>query len=288
VGEPALRALRAAGINRLSLGVQSFDEKMLALLSRVHCAADARRAVRAARRAGIDNVSLDLIYGLPGQTLPAWEADVRAALALAPAHLSLYALTVEEDTPLAGWIDAGRLPPPDDDLAADMYERAEELLAAAGFCHYEISNWALPGRASAHNTVYWRNEPYLGLGAAAHSWWEGVRRANVRHPADYVRALRAGHSPVAETEQIDQALEMGETMMMGLRLLKEGVSLARFEARFGTPLVTVYRAEIEDLVARGLLARVPEQAPQRVRLTARGRLLGNQVFAAFLPSGGSR
>jgi oxygen-independent coproporphyrinogen-3 oxidase len=282
VTEATLRTLRAAGVNRLSLGVQSFDDRMLDLLGRVHDAADARGAVHAARSAGLEDVNLDLIYGLPGQTLSSWQEDVREALVLAPTHLSLYALTVEAGTPLASWIEAGALPPPDEDLSAEMYEWAEAALEAAGFVHYEISNWALPGRACRHNLVYWRNEPYLGLGAGAHSWWDGLRRANLPDPQVYVDAIRAGRAPVADQEPIDRALEMGETMMMGLRLLEEGVAMARFEARFGVPMEAVYGAEIDRLVARGLLARVPADAPRRIRLTVRGHLLGNQVFAAFL------
>jgi oxygen-independent coproporphyrinogen-3 oxidase len=231
----------------------------------------------------MEDVSLDLIYGLPRQTLSGWQEDVRAALALAPTHLSLYALTVEAGTPLASWIDAGALPAPDEDLAAEMYEWAEASLAAAGFHHYEISNWALPGRASRHNLGYWRNEPYLGLGAGAHSWWDGLRRANWSDPQAYLEAVREGREPVGEQETIGRALEMGETMMMGLRLIEEGVSLARFEARFGLSLEAVYGAEIADLVERGLLERARTGATERLRLTERGRLLGNQVFAAFLP-----
>ncbi|MBN1641412.1 MAG: radical SAM family heme chaperone HemW [Anaerolineae bacterium] len=283
VSQATLRALRAAGVNRLSLGVQSFHDHVLGLLGRVHDAAEARDAVRAARDAGIENLSLDLMFGLPGQTMSGWREDVRQALALAPAHLSLYALTVEAGTPLAAWIDAGTLPAPDEDLAAEMYEWAEGALGQAGLVHYEISNWALPGCACRHNLVYWRNEPYLGLGAGAHSWWDGVRRANLPDPRAYVDAIRAGRAPVAEQERIDRALEMGETMMMGLRLLEEGVSMARFEARYGLPLEEVYGAEIAHLVARGLLERAPAGAPERIRLTERGHLLGNQVFAAFLP-----
>jgi oxygen-independent coproporphyrinogen-3 oxidase len=203
---------------------------------------------------------------------------VRGALEHTPEHLSLYALTVEGGTPLAARIDAGELPSPDDDLAAEMYEWAAEMLGHAGYAHYEISNWALPGYACRHNLTYWRNEPYLGLGAGAHSWWGNRRWADLPSPEDYVASLCAGRLPVAGEEAIDPRLNMGETMMMGLRLLEEGVSFARFERRFGVPMDGVYGAEIAGLVERGLLERTPE----RVRLTPRGYLLGNQVFAQFL------
>jgi len=279
VDAASLRQLREAGVCRLSLGVQSFDDEMLHTLGRIHTAGDARQAVYDARGAGFDNLSLDLIFGLPGQTMGQWQESVRQALALSPEHLSLYALTVEDDTPFAASIEGGELPAPDEDMAADMYTWAEAALAEAGLIHYEISNWALPGYACQHNLVYWRNEPYVGLGAAAHSWYGGTRRANVRLPRDYISALEKGQDPVAEEEEIDRALEMGETMMMGLRLLAEGVSFARFVGRFGVSMDDVYGSQIEGLVSRGLL----EQMPDRIRLSQRGHLLGNQVFAEFLP-----
>ncbi|GAG27108.1 unnamed protein product, partial [marine sediment metagenome] len=166
---PYLEGLRSLGVNRLSLGVQSFHDDELATLGRIHTAAQAREAYHTARLAGFDNVNLDLIYDLPRQTMTAWQYTVREAVALRPDHLSLYALTLEEGTPLADDVARGRLPPPDADLAADMYLWAEDALAAAGYQHYEISNWALPDRECRHNLAYWLNEPYLGLGAGAHS-----------------------------------------------------------------------------------------------------------------------
>ncbi|MBL7200803.1 MAG: radical SAM family heme chaperone HemW [Anaerolineae bacterium] len=280
VDRGGLRALLGSGVNRLSLGVQSFDDRLLRLLGRIHTAREARTAANDARQAGFENLSLDLMLGLPRQTMESWQESVWRALELGPGHLSLYALAVEEGTPLAARIEAGHLPPPDDDLAADMYEWAEDTLARAGYVHYEISNWALPGHACRHNLTYWRNEPYLGLGAGAHSWWNGRRWANHPAPEAYVASLQAGRPPEAEGEAIDRRLELGETMMMGLRLLEEGVSFARFQRRFGVPMDDVYAAETADLVERGLLERTTD----RVRLTRRGHLLGNQVFVRFLGS----
>jgi oxygen-independent coproporphyrinogen-3 oxidase len=274
----ALVCLRQAGITRLSLGVQSFDDALLRILERIHSAAEARTAVRDARAAGFANLNLDLMFGLPGQTLRHWQDGVRQAVELGPEHLSLYALTVETGTPLAAYIKEGTLPAPDDDLAAEMYEWAEQELGQAGYVHYEISNWARLGYACQHNLVYWHNLPYIGLGAGAHSWWKGRRWANLGHPADYIRALDAGRLPIAAEEEIEPKIEMGETMMMGLRLLEEGVSLAGFQQRFGTPLDAVYARPIASLIERGLLERLPD----RVRLTQRGHLLGNQVFVEFL------
>jgi len=293
-------AIRVAGVNRLSLGVQSFDDGELALLGRIHTAAQAKAAYRDARAAGLDNVSLDLIYGLPGQSLRTWEQSLARAVALRPDHLSLYALEVHEDTLLGRRIGRGDLSTPDDDQAAAMYEHAEEVLAGAGFAHYEISNWARfvgAGLASAqvgdregsplrydasicrHNLAYWRNEPYLGLGAAAHSWHDGERWWNVADPAAYIARVAAGRSPVAERQAIDQPTEMAETMFMGLRLVEEGVAFARFQARFGVDARDVYRQELRELQEVGLIA---VQGDERVRLTRRGRLLGNEVFYRFV------
>jgi oxygen-independent coproporphyrinogen-3 oxidase len=278
VDKAYLASMLQAGVNRLSLGVQSLNDRLLRLLGRVHTAQEAIEGVRDARAAGFENLNLDLMLGLPRQSLVDWQESVWRALDWAPEHLSLYALTVEDGTPLAERIQCGALPAPDDDLAADMYEWAEETLAKAGYVHYEISNWARPGFACRHNLIYWRNEPYLGLGAAAHSWASGRRRSNVRHPADYVEAIRDGRAPVAEVETIDPSLEKAETMMMGLRLLQEGVSFDRFERRFGVSMLGIYGAEIAGAVDDGLL----ECTADRVRLTRRGALLGNRVFLRFV------
>ncbi len=296
---PYLEALRAAGVNRLSLGVQARHAATLHLLGRIHTWEEAEASVAMARAADFTNLSLDAMFGLPGQTLAEWDETLAALLALAPEHLSLYALTLEEGTPLAARVAAGDLPAPDAELSAAMYELAQTRLAAAGFWHYEISNWARghhqpptlwpyppTGRTEAigpwvarHNLTYWRNAPWLGLGAGAHSWYAGRRWANLAHPRDYIEAVRAGANPRAEEESISPALEMGETMMLGLRLA-EGVSATRFAARFGRALTDVYADELAPLLRHGLL----EWQDDHLRLTARALLVGNQVFAAFLPA----
>jgi len=288
-----LDGLRRLGFNRLSLGVQSFQDDDLRLLGRVHSASEAREAHRAARRAGFENVNLDLIYGLPGQPLAAWQRTLAEAIALRPEHLSLYALTLEEGTPLAADVAHGRLPAPDPDLAADMYLWAGEALAAAGYQQYEISNWALSGRRCRHNLVYWRNQPYLGLGAGAHSCLGGFRFAAVRDPSRYVRdVIASGAEPRANglspflaglrhletVEETTPARAIAETAILGLRLV-EGVSLAAFRRRFGVGLPSVYGPAVAELTALGLL----ERANGRVRLTPKGRLLGNEAFVRFLP-----
>jgi oxygen-independent coproporphyrinogen-3 oxidase len=277
VDAAGLAGLRQLGVNRLSLGVQSAQPDELALLGRLHSFQQAAQAVTLARRAGFDNLSLDLIYGLPEQSVGDWQATLEAALALFPDHLSAYCLTVEEGTPLAEGVAAGRVPEPDPDLAAEMYELAEVALEQAGFGHYEISNWARTGRECRHNLVYWRDGAYLGFGAGAHSHRAGRRWWNVRAPAAYIARVGAGESPQAGGERLGREQAMGELMMMGLRL-REGVSDARFRGRFGQGLGEVYGPELAELAEEGLIAWDGERA----RLTPRGRLLGNRVFGRFL------
>lgn len=275
-----LSGLRELGVNRLSLGVQSLDDAELRLLGRIHSAAQAVEAFQAARQAGLENVNLDLIYGLPGQSLAAWQASLSRALELGPEHLSLYALSLEECTPLAGRVLRGELPAPDPDLAAEMYDWAEAACAAAGYEHYEISNWAREPRLRCrHNLATWRNEPYLGVGAGAHSWAGGRRWWNVARPAEYAARLMAGASPVDGAEEIPTGLEMAETAILGLRLLEEGLSLVRFRLRFGVDPRRQYAAELDELLALGLV----ELDAERLRLTQRGHLLANQAFYRFLP-----
>ncbi|MGC9334788.1 MAG: radical SAM family heme chaperone HemW [Anaerolineae bacterium] len=280
VDGPMLSGLLTLGVNRLSLGVQSFVDSELRLLGRIHTAAEAVDAYCAARRAGFRNINLDLIFGLPGQVLVSWQLSLARALELAPEHLSLYALSVEPGTPLAASIARGELPNPDPDLAADMYELAAEACAGAGYLHYEISNWAQQSDfCCQHNLMYWRNEAYVGVGAGAHSWTEGQRWANVAPPLLYTDLVLQGDSAVVSRAIIPVELEMGETMMMGLRLLDEGVGFRRFHQRFGTDLRERYAVEIDELQRLGLV----QVSDDRIRLSPRGRLLGNQVFCRFLP-----
>lgn len=285
VDERYWAGLRAAGVNRVSLGVQSFQPSGLRALDRDHDAATAIGAVASARRAGIENVSLDLIFGWAGQTAAAWEADLAQAVALAPRHLSLYALTIEERTALAADIARGRVPAPDDDRQADLYEIAAATLDRAGYDGYEISNWALrPGAGepawrhrSRHNSLYWRNGEYLGFGVGAHSHFRGRRFGNGHLVRRYIAAVADGtHAPASE-ETIAPATAMAETMMLGLRLA-EGVFRAAFRARHGRDLDGVYGPQLAELVALGLL----HDAGDAVRLTPRGRLVANEVLVRFL------
>jgi len=270
-----LESLLHLGVGRLSLGVQSLHDDELQLLGRVHTSAQARAAYEMARQAGF-NVNLDLIYAFPGQTLERWRSTLERAIALGPEHLSLYPLSLEEGTPLWGRVERGELRAPDDDLAAEMYLLAQELLE--GYRHYEISNWTRPGYESRHNLTYWRNEGYLGFGAGAHSYYGGRRFWNVAWPEEYIRRLKAGQSATEGEEVIETALEMAETLFMGLRL-SEGVEFEGFKRRFGRDLSSLYGPQLGELVISGLL----EVNGRGIRLTPRGRLLGNEVFERFLP-----
>jgi oxygen-independent coproporphyrinogen-3 oxidase len=290
VGREYLTALRDLGINRLSIGVQSFDDRQLRLLDRIHDAGQATAAFRAARAAGFDNVNLDLMFGLQAQDLDGWQRNLRRACELGPEHLSLYALTVEPGTKLAGQIARGSVPEPDADLQADMYEAAQDAMASAGYLQYEISNWAKPGRECRHNLIYWRNQPYLGLGAGAHSCFLGRRFAMVRAPGAYIERVvgsvpltgwgspLAGFQHVVDEQVLDRATDASDTLILGLRL-NEGVDIAAFERRFGLALQQAAGSQLDQLCGYGLL----ERAGGRLRLTQRGRLLSNEVFVRLLP-----
>ena len=295
----SLRGLRRVGFNRISFGVQSFHADELRLLERIHDPFDVLEAVRWARQAEFENLNLDLIYGLPEQTIARWQASLRHAVELVPEHLSLYALTVERGTPFGRWAARGLLPMPDPDLAADMYEWASEYLAGQGYEQYEISNWSKPGFQCLHNLQYWRNQPYLGFGAGAHGCANGLRIANVLRIKNYIEHLSPLHpfplppdlffplSPATVTQtRLTPYIEMQETMLLGLRLTQEGMSPQVFHARFGQELGSVFGKQIDELVQLGLLvwAQTSEvfETSEVLRLTPRGRLLGNQVFMRFV------
>ena len=291
--EEHLAGLRAQGINRLSIGVQSLHDDELRMLDRLHSAERAMEAVAAARAAGFDNVSLDLIFGLIEQPLGRWQETLERALTLRPEHLSCYALGVEPGTPLHYRVARGELPEPDPDIAAAQYEWTRERLARADYRHYEISNWARPGSECRHNLTYWRNRSYLGVGPGAHSYLDSFRFWNLKSPREYVRLLQEGLTstasvdslsaevlgdvPVVEdVERIDRRLEMAETLMMGLRL-DTGIRIDDFAERFGVTPDQAYGETIEELSSIGLL----EGIDGRLRLTPPGRMLGNEVFARF-------
>ena len=287
VDQSRFETLRHLGVNRLSMGVQSFDADELRFLGRIHTGREAIQAFRLARKVGFDNINLDFMFGLPEQKLQTWTHTLEQAIDLSPEHISLYSLTVEPDTPLASWVARGQISEPDPDLAADLYDIACERLSDVGYHQYEISNWArgpigedgLPGYACQHNLVYWRNGSYLGFGPGAHSSYAGRRWSILRTVGDYIQAVAANASLLDYQEDIPKALEMGETMMLGLRLVEVGVERSVFRQRFGVDVTQIYPEELERLQVAGLL----EVTPERVRLTPQAKLLGNEVFAAFLP-----
>lgn len=272
-----LSLLRAGGVNRLSLGVQTFDDALLRRIGRIHTAAQARAAVRQARAAGFQNISLDLIYGLPGQTLAGLEMSVQQAFALAPQHISIYGLQVEEGTAFARAQAAGRLALPSDEESEAMYDYMTTALPVAGYARYEISNFARPGFESRHNLGYWQDVPYLGVGAAAHSYLDGQRYENPRGIEEYLAALRESGRARREEEPLTRATSMEEFAFLALRTAR-GIDRARFAARFGCELASVYADAIARMRARGFL----EEDAQGVRLTPLGMKYGNWVFEAFL------
>jgi oxygen-independent coproporphyrinogen III oxidase len=287
VDEAYLTALRGLGVNRLCIGVQSLDDSELRVLDRIHDARSAVQAYEAARAAGFENVNLDLIFGLAGQTPASWEATLRRAIALGPEHLSLYALTIEEGTPLAAQIARGIAPEPDGDVQAAMYELTQDVMAAAGYEHYEISNWCRPGFECRHNLVYWRDGEWLGLGPGAHSHLDGRRFAVVRSPASYIEKALQSPRPgttigermpqVAFEETPDAATARADAAMLALRL-SVGLDEGRFAKRFGLTPDEAFGDALEESEGLGLV----ERRGGVTRLTRPGRLLSNEVFVRLL------
>ena len=293
--EAACVGILKQGVNRLSIGVQSLDNDLLNLLGRRHQASEAVEAFQSARQAGFDNVNLDLMYGLPNQSMKQWQKTLISLIELTPEHISLYALTIEEGTPMHRWATEGKIPEPDSDLAADMYQHAREVLAEAGYHHYEISNWSLPDRACEHNLVYWENGPYLGVGPGAHSRLGDYRFWTVLSPRDYnTKAATwadSGSWPLADLvetalqgiptlggwEHLSLETTCSETMFLGLRLL-DGLNLSEASAIAGTDLAKKFQTPIQECLNLGLL----EQDGDCLKLTMQTYLVANQAFTRFL------
>ena len=316
-----LLELHSIGINRISFGVQSANMEELRMLERTHNFFDVIQAVTSARKAGFGNLNLDLIYGLPEQTLQTWQTSLQRILDLHPEHISAYALTLEHGTPFGRWSAKGLMPLPDPDLAAEMYEWASETLEENGYVNYEISNWGkhvesrkskvdsstfdfqplTPSFACQHNLQYWRSLPYLAFGAGAHGYVDGYRYSNVLRIKTYIERLNTDHrslitafplSPVTVNHH-KQTLQddMSEFMMTGLRLTQEGISESEFADRFGTSLREVYGKEIDELLKLGLIEWCESPSPsgrgargegETLRITKRACLLANQVFMRFV------
>jgi len=269
-----LAAYRSLGVSRASFGVQTFNDRDLKLLARGHDANDARKTHAMLRKAGFENLSFDLIAGLPDQTLDDWRRNLDEAVAMSPEHLSLYLLEIHEGTPLAEQLRSGRRPWPDEDLAAVMYEVMCDKLAAAGYEQYEISNFARAGHESRHNNKYWQLEPVYGFGVSAHSFNGIERYANERDTNRYVELIETGSAAEVSRETIDVVAEF---VFLGLRLNK-GISHSDFERKFGRSISEIFQTQLIDLQELGLITNDTES----IKLTPRGRLFSNEVFARFI------
>lgn len=269
-----LAGYRDLGVNRASFGIQTFDDRDLKLLARGHSAEDALKTFYLLREAGFENVSFDLIAGLPGQTLDGWQKNLEKAIGLGPDHISLYLLEVHSGTPLAAQIASGRRPLPDEDLAAEMYDLMCSMLDAAGYRQYEISNFARPGFESKHNLKYWKLEPVFGFGVSAHSFDGYSRYSNTRNTAEYIAEVERSGRPERIMEAADPARE---AIFLGLRL-NEGINVAEIRQCFGLDIFSAFYEDISRLADAGLL----EITNCRIRLTRRGMLYSNEVFSAFI------
>jgi oxygen-independent coproporphyrinogen-3 oxidase len=278
VTRPWLEAVRAAGVNRVSIGVQSFDDGALAFLGRLHSARQAEKAFDAARAAGFDQISLDIIYGLPGQTRTDLAADLRQAMALAPEHISCYLLTIESGTPLAAALRRKKFQPLPEALIAEMYLTVSETLTANGYLHYEISNFSRDAdNRSRHNLKYWRRVPYLGLGPSAHSCTGPERYWNVRNVSDYVERLTQGRSPRLTGENLTTRQHMMEALYLGLRL-EEGLDMDEFNREFTADFQALFRPVLAACQADGLLTATQG----RCRPTLRGMLFHETIVASLV------
>lgn len=277
VDREKLLLLQQAGVNRLSVGVQSFDDNCLQKIGRIHTAQEAADTIELAHNLGFDNISLDLIYGLPQQDREILTQSVERALTLPVQHISIYGLQLEEGTAFQRMADMGKLQLPTDELVETMHDYIVEKLPETGYQRYEISNYALPGYESKHNLSYWQDVDYLGLGSGAHSYWQGTRYENPRGIDDYISALEAGRLPANVEEQVDRQAHMEEYCFLGLRTAA-GIDKNLFQQKFGVDLFTVYGRTIEKLVAQDLL----QHTARGIALTPLGMKYGNQVFGEFL------
>ena len=273
-----LHSFRALGVNRASFGAQTFDDRELARLGRSHNTADTLNTFKDLRAAGFDNISFDLIAGLPGQSLERWQQNVQQALSLRPEHLSFYLLEVHAGTPLAEHIRRGIQPKPDEDLASVMYGFMLERAVAAGYEHYEISNLSLPGLASRHNTKYWTGDAYFGFGCSAHSYDGKNRRwSNDRDINRYLQTIENGTTPVVEEQLLTLQDIRSEAVFLGLRMMR-GIDAKRYQDMFGVDLQAEHKGDLARFLEAGLL----EIDGDLLRLTRAGALMSNEVFAAFV------
>ena len=272
-----LDRFRQAGVNRLSIGIQSFSDAMLKNIGRTHTAREGIKAFESARAAGFKNINLDLMYGLPGQDIVKWEKTLQQAVALAPEHISVYELTIEGDTPFAELVRRKRLDLPHEDVTLSMFEQARGILTENGYRHYEISNYARNGFACIHNINYWENGSYVGLGGGAVSCFSGVRIKSEENPVRFTQMIDTGRMPFKEAEFLPLCARFRETVIMGLRMTA-GVSNSRLEKRFGLTPQIYYGETLNRLLRQELL----EEGEGRLRLTLKGLLLANSVMAQLV------
>lgn len=272
-----LAVLKQAGVNRISLGAQAFQDDLLQTLGREHQGQDILTSAMLVRSEGIKNLSLDLMYGLPGQSLKDWQTTLEAAVNIQPQHLSCYSLILEEGTPFYTWEEQGLIEVPSDDLQSEMYDLARSFLIKHGYLHYEISNFAQVGFESKHNKLYWQNRPFVGLGSGSTGYLAGERYTNVADVGEYIKRIEIGEFPRERSDQVSFEQEMEETMMVGMRLLK-GVEEDAFIKRFGLSYFEVFSKEIQWLIKLGLV----QFENGFLRVTERGLALENQVSGAFL------
>ena len=288
-----LSGLYDAGINRLSIGMQSAVKKELEILGRLQYPEDVSQAVLNSKKARFKNINMDLIYGIPTQTLRSFEYSIESAVSLKPQHLSIYGLSLEQSTPLARKIQKGQIPEIDEDTAGDMYAWVMEIMHALGFKQYEISNWVLEDDdidfRCFHNLQYWKNRDYLGIGAGAHSFIESRRWSNTNSIQNYIGSISKnkpssefGHAAIAENKQLSKIDIIKETLMMGLRLTEEGINTEQFKNRFSLKIEDIYFDQIEKLIVLGLIEYIIFNKSRILRLTKKGRMLGNQVFLEFI------
>ncbi|AZU63387.1 radical SAM family heme chaperone HemW [Neobacillus mesonae] len=272
-----LQILRNAGVNRISLGVQTFNDELLTKIGRVHKAKDVYQTIDKIKSLGFENISIDLIYSLPTQTLGDFKASLSEAFSLELPHYSAYSLIIEPKTVFYNLLKKGKLPTPGEDLEARMYEVVMEEMEKHGLNQYEISNFAKPGYESRHNLTYWENEYYFGFGAGAHSYVNGYRRSNIGPLKKYIDSLNNGELPILDNHQVTLTEQMEEEMFLGLRKTS-GVQISKFAQKYGRGPFEIFEKELNEL----LLKKWIEVSGDNIFLTKQGRLLGNEVFQMFL------
>jgi len=272
-----LKNLRHTGFNRISIGMQAWQQHHLRYLGRIHSSKDVVESVKWCREAGFDNINLDVMFGLSNQTIKEWNETLEKAVDLDVEHISTYSLKVEEGTPFYTMLNQGQLNLPSEDTERQMYHLAIEYLKSQGYIHYEISNFSKPGKQCRHNLIYWHNNEYIGVGSGAHSYWNGKRFANVSDPKDYIEKIQKNENPVQFIETVNREDEMFETIMLGLRLT-EGIDKNEFFMRFGKKIEVLYKDVISKLKYEGLLI----EDEKAIKLTERGMDVQNLVLLSFM------